>query len=110
MARVLMAFANKSSRDTARRVSAGRQRHSGNGSFGGGKRPYGYQPDPDSPSYAKSLLIVPEEAAVIRQAADDLMHGVSLASIAACVIAGCPSSRGSGGGRKTSVTCCSSQR
>jgi DNA invertase Pin-like site-specific DNA recombinase len=83
MARVLCAFANKSSRDTARRVSSGRQRHAVNGSYGGGRRPFGYQPDPDSPSYAKSLLLVESEAAEIRQAASDVLHGVGLAPIAA---------------------------
>lgn len=95
MARVLMAFANKSSRDTARRVSSGRKRHAENGSYGGGKRPYGYRVDQAAPKYAKSLLVVPDEADVIRQAADDLLHGVSLASIAAHLRdRGVPTARG----------------
>ena len=43
----MAAVAAKSSADTARRVKELRQRHAGK-SYGGGKRPYGFEPDPDA--------------------------------------------------------------
>ena len=45
----MAAAANKSSADTARRVADARQRHAGQ-SYGGGKRPFGYRPDPAAPA------------------------------------------------------------
>lgn len=45
MARVLVAMANKSSRDTARRVSAARERQARDGEYGGGRRPFGFDDD-----------------------------------------------------------------
>lgn len=82
MARVLVAMANKSSRDTARRVAGKRQTQAVDGWYGGGRRPYGYRPDPTAAKYHRTLLIVDSEAQVIRDAAHDILHGVSLASIA----------------------------
>jgi site-specific DNA recombinase len=76
MARVMVAMANKSSRDTARRVSrarlrqaeAGRPRH-------GGLRPFGYEPG--------GLVVRESEAAEIRHAADAILGGVSLRQVTA---------------------------
>ncbi len=83
MARVLVAMAAKASYDTSRRVADARERLAGQ-SFHGGRRPYGYVVAPDTMKYHRTLIIVPEEAAVIRQAANDVLnYGVSLASIAA---------------------------
>jgi site-specific DNA recombinase len=65
-ARVMVAFANKSSRDNRRRVSAKRADLAEAGSYGGGRRPFGYRPDPDAPKYRKTLIQVPAEAAEIR--------------------------------------------
>lgn len=45
MARVLVAMANKSSRDTSRRVSAARERQARDGEYGGGRRPFGFDED-----------------------------------------------------------------
>ena len=45
MARVMVAVANKASRDTARRVARARQRQAEGGQWGGGKRPFGFEPD-----------------------------------------------------------------
>ncbi|GLZ01711.1 recombinase family protein [Actinoplanes sp. NBRC 103695] len=42
LARVMVTMANKSSRDTARRVSAARLRQALHGEFGGGTRPFGF--------------------------------------------------------------------
>ena len=73
MARIMVSIANKSSRDTARRVSRARLRQAQAGSFGGGSRRYGYTPD--------GMGLVPREAAVIRRCADALLAGASLRSV-----------------------------
>jgi DNA invertase Pin-like site-specific DNA recombinase len=73
MARVMVAMGNKSSADTARRVAAGRERSALAGSFGGGRRPFGYRADPDAPKGRKTLIVVPEEAEVIRRTADAVL-------------------------------------
>jgi DNA invertase Pin-like site-specific DNA recombinase len=73
-ARIMAAVANKSSADTGRRVSQARTRLATQ-SWHGGRRPFGYQPDPDAPQYAKRLRQVPAEAAVIRRYADAVFHG-----------------------------------
>lgn len=81
-ARVMAATAAKSSADTARRVAAARARLAGQ-SYGGGPRPYGYTVDEASEKYHRTLRIVPAEAAVIEQAAEDiLVRGLSLRAIA----------------------------
>jgi DNA invertase Pin-like site-specific DNA recombinase len=69
MARMMVTIANKSSRDTGRRVAATRARTAADGAYGGGRRPFGYRPDPAAPKYAKTLIMVPAEAAEIRTAA-----------------------------------------
>jgi site-specific DNA recombinase len=78
MARVLVAMANKSSADTARRVAEGRERHWGE-SYQGGPRPFGYVASKATKAHARTLLVVDDEAAVIRKlAADILDRGISL--------------------------------
>jgi site-specific DNA recombinase len=82
IARVMAAVASKSSADTARRVADARQRHAGR-SYAGGKRPFGYRPDPDAEQYHRTLLVVDDEAEIIDQAAKDILdHDVSLKAIA----------------------------
>ena len=82
VARILANVANKASADTSRRVEAARQRLAGK-SYGGGRRPYGYRPDPDAPKYRKTLIVVPAEAAVIEAAAGDILdRKISLKAIA----------------------------
>ena len=71
-ARIMAAVANKSSADTARRVSAARDRLATQ-SWHGGRRPFGYEPDPDAPQYHKRLRQVPAEAAVIRRYAKAIL-------------------------------------
>jgi len=73
MARIMVAMGNKSSRDTGRRVSAKRGDLAASGAYGGGRRPFGYRPDPAAPKYARTLLMVPAEAAEIRKAAAAIM-------------------------------------
>lgn len=60
MARMMVAVGNKSSRDTQRRVRAGRERKALNGEFGGGPRPYGFDTD--------GVTKRPDECAVIAKA------------------------------------------
>lgn len=74
MARVMVTIANKSSRDTARRVAAGRQRIAPSGKWGGGARPYGFLPD--------GITVLEEEADQIRQWAKAILADASLKSIA----------------------------
>ena len=82
-ARIMAAVASKSSADTARRVADARERLAGQ-SYGGGRRPYGFRPDPDAPKYHKKLIVVDAEAAVICQAAADILdRGISLKAAAA---------------------------
>ena len=82
MARVMVTMAAKGSADTARRVTAGRERWAGQ-SYQGGVRPYGFRPDPTAPEHRKTLVVVPAEAKVIRDAAEDILkRGISLKAIA----------------------------
>ncbi|MDA0637067.1 recombinase family protein [Nonomuraea sp. MCN248] len=81
MARVMVAMANKSSRDTARRVSDARERQAMAGQFGGGRRPYGFESDGVTP--------IKFECDVIRRMADVVLlptfgtpKGPSVAGIA----------------------------
>lgn len=73
MARVMVAVANKASRDTARRVARARQRQAEQGQWGGGKRPFGFEPD--------GVTVRAGEAAEIRRAADAILSGVSLRQV-----------------------------
>jgi site-specific DNA recombinase len=82
VARVMAATANKASADIGRRVSGARDRLAGQ-SWQGGRRPYGYRFDPDAPRYHKTLIVIPEEKAVLLDAAEKLLHGSSLKGIAA---------------------------
>lgn len=47
-----------------------------------GGRCYGYRPDPHAPKHHKRRIVVPEEAAVIREAADRVLRGDSVYSVA----------------------------
>lgn len=75
MARVMVAVANKSSRDTQRRVARKHQEIAESGRYaGGGNRRYGYEKD--------GTTIREDEAAAIREAVDRLLAGESANSIA----------------------------
>lgn len=74
MARVMVAMANKSSRDTSRRVADARRRRAAEGQPAGGKRCFGYTPD--------GMSLVPAEAAEIAKAADAVLSGASVRSVA----------------------------
>ena len=96
MARVMVAVANKSSRDTGRRVAVQRQARAEQGGNGGGIRPYGWGvPKIDattgepvlSTRTGRPLLdmnaTVDDEAREIESWADQLLAGVSLRTITA---------------------------
>jgi len=72
MARVLVAMANKSSADTARRVKRASQQQAEDGRWHGGMAPFGYR------MKSSTLIVVPEHAVLIRQAADRILAGDSL--------------------------------
>ncbi|WP_454119598.1 recombinase family protein [Microbacterium lacticum] len=71
MARVLVAMANKSSADTARRVKRASQQQAEDGRWHDGRAPFGYRME------ASTLIPVPEDAAMIREAADRVLAGES---------------------------------
>jgi DNA invertase Pin-like site-specific DNA recombinase len=76
MARVLVAVANKSSRDTSRRVTRKHEELAANGRpSGGGQRGYGYEPD--------GMTIRMDEAAIVQEMAAKVLDGWSLYAIAA---------------------------
>ena len=72
MARVLVAMANKSSADTARRVARASRQQAVEGRWHGGRAPYGYR------MADSTLYIVPERAALVREAARRVLAGESL--------------------------------
>lgn len=74
MARVMVAFANKSSADTARRTARKHRELREAGKPVGGVRPFGWQED--------KVTLHPTEAPRLRQAVDDVLSGKSLHSIA----------------------------
>lgn len=81
MARNMVSFANKSSRDTARRVREKREVLNGL-SYQGGPRPYGFVAAQDTEKYHRTLIVVPDEAEIIRRAADDILsRDISLNAI-----------------------------
>lgn len=73
MARVMVAIANKSSRDTSRRVARAQLRLAEEGRRNGGARPYGHNLDG---------TVHPEEAEVIREATEAILSGVGLRRVA----------------------------
>lgn len=73
MARVLVAFANKSSMDTSRRVKRKHLELAQKGVPVGGHRPFGYKADKKTPD--------PSEAKLVVQAAQDILQGVGLHTI-----------------------------
>jgi DNA invertase Pin-like site-specific DNA recombinase len=75
MGRVLVAMANKSSRDTSRRVTRKHEELAVNGRpSGGGQRGYGYD--------RSGMVIRGDEAAVVQEMADKILEGWSLGAIA----------------------------
>lgn len=92
LARVMVAFANKSSRDTARRVASKHRATALTGRPVGGTRPFGWDwTDGRTPITLRDGRVVPAghrqhvlnkaEASVIRKAAEDILLGVSLGTI-----------------------------
>jgi len=75
MARIMVAVANKSSRDTARRVTRARLRQAEAGAFGGGSRPFGFEADGVTPATC--------EADELRRAVDAVLAGAGLRSVVA---------------------------
>lgn len=73
MARVMVAFANKASADTGRRVARKHRELADAGKNGGGFPPYGWKED--------RVTVDPEQAALITKAHDDLLAGTRLSTI-----------------------------
>ncbi|HCT76907.1 MAG TPA: hypothetical protein DGG94_11735 [Micromonosporaceae bacterium] len=85
MARVLVAMANKASRDTGRRVSAARERQARAGEYGGGRRPFGFEEDGVTVRQTEAAVILDCSVRVVQaaEADDESEHGTSLRSLAA---------------------------
>jgi site-specific DNA recombinase len=82
MARMLVTMANKSSSDTSRRVKDARERWWGKSYFGG-KRPFGYAIAQETEEYRRTLIVIPDEAKLIRDAATDVLdRDIALRAIA----------------------------
>ncbi|WP_245563555.1 recombinase family protein [Longispora albida] len=75
MARVMVAMANKASRDTARRVSAARERQALAGEFAGGRRPFGHEDD--------GITLIEAETKLVNDFSIKALQGASLRSLAA---------------------------
>ncbi|WP_405686100.1 recombinase family protein [Streptomyces sp. NBC_00057] len=73
MARVMVAFANKASADTGRRVARKHRELADNGKNSGGFPAFGWKAD--------RVTVDPEQAALICKAHDDLLAGVRLSTI-----------------------------
>jgi DNA invertase Pin-like site-specific DNA recombinase len=69
MARVLVAMANESSADTARRVARAARQQAVEGAWHGGRAPFGYLAE------GGRLHVVPEQAALVREAAERILAG-----------------------------------
>jgi DNA invertase Pin-like site-specific DNA recombinase len=99
-AQIRVLVANKSSRDTARRVSMARERQAQAGQFGGGRRPFGFcqgapdvtfGADPDQAACAwhggrwcrSGITPIAAEVAVIADCSHRLLQGVSLRALTA---------------------------
>jgi DNA invertase Pin-like site-specific DNA recombinase len=86
LARVMIAFANKASRDTARRVAAQRRSIALTGAPVGGTRPFGWdwhrdvtvQPDGSVKDGKRTHVLNEVEAAEIRRVADELLNGARI--------------------------------
>ncbi|MEV6965714.1 recombinase family protein [Hamadaea sp. NPDC051192] len=84
MARVLVAMANKSSRDTARRVSAARERQARDGEYGGGRRPFGFDEDGITIRDAEAAIILDCSIRIVQaaEADEESERSVTLRSLA----------------------------
>jgi len=105
MARVMVAVANKESRDKARRVAAARRRQAVAGEYGGGRRPFGFCSGPppvrdgQDPVEAvcawhggrdcrSGVTPIEAETTVIEDCSKRLLQGVNLRALAAELRAG----------------------
>jgi len=75
MARVLVAMANKSSADTARRVARSCRQRASEGKWHGGRAPFGYE------MTGSTLKVIPVQADLVREAADRVLGGESLYAV-----------------------------
>lgn len=82
MAQVLQVFAELESRTIGLRAASSRRYMAHAGRWGGGEAPYGYRIVPHPDGAGKTLEIDPEEAALIRRAAEMVLEGRSAYSVA----------------------------
>lgn len=81
-ARVMVANAEKASADTSRRTRERKEALWGK-SYPGGQRPYGFVQAQDAEKYHKTLIVIPDEADIIREAATDILdRGIGKGAVA----------------------------
>jgi len=73
-ARILVAGASKASGDTSRRTRESKEREWERGNYGGGARPYGFAVAQNTTKYYRNLIVIPDEADIIREAADVILN------------------------------------
>ena len=81
MARVLVTMANKSSRDTSRRVKRAARQRAETGGFHGGRVAFGYEQHKDAAGKVTAWTPHPVHAGWVREAAERLLNGEALYSI-----------------------------
>jgi site-specific DNA recombinase len=73
VARIMVAGASKASADTSRRTREKKEVLWGQ-SYCGSGRPYGFAVAKDTPKYHRTLIVVPDEADIVRESADAILN------------------------------------
>lgn len=95
MVEILQVFAGLESATTGERAKATKAFLKSRGRWGGGPRPYGFEPVPASDGVGKILRVVEEEAAVVRRIFEEIDSGVGVYTIARGLNAdGVPTAKG----------------
>ena len=104
MVEILQVFAALESSTTGERAKATKAFLKSRGRWGGGPRPYGFEPVPAPDGVGKVLQVVPEERDVVRRIFADLDEGLGVYTIAQALNAeGVPTATGRGTWKPASV-------
>jgi site-specific DNA recombinase len=82
VANVLASFAEFESQTIGARVSAAKRHLQSQGKWGGGRRPYGWQPAPHTSGKGFVLELHPEESVILGEMAERVLAGEALSGIA----------------------------
>lgn len=104
MVEILQVFAGLESATTGERAKATKAFLKSRGRWGGGPRPYGFEPVPASDGVGKVLRVVEEEAAIVRRIFEALDSGAGAYAVARSLNAdGVPTSTRRGGWQPSTV-------